>query len=101
MYEKYILLDIDGVMVPATSWKPLEFDMDGFYKFNYKAQKELDRDSKWKDILRKRLININKVYLIDDYLQMKFEGNNPMIGLTQETATEAIRILDIQYPHLL
>lgn len=32
-----ILLDIDGVMVPATSWKRPEFENDGFPRFSRKA----------------------------------------------------------------
>ncbi len=32
-----ILLDIDGVMVPATSWKRPEFENDGFPKFSRKS----------------------------------------------------------------
>lgn len=32
-----ILLDIDGVMVPATSWKRPEFESDGFSSFSKKA----------------------------------------------------------------
>ncbi len=32
-----ILLDIDGVMVPATSWKPSEILSDGFANFSSRA----------------------------------------------------------------
>ena len=32
-----ILLDIDGVMVPATSWRPSEILSDGFANFSSKA----------------------------------------------------------------
>ncbi len=32
-----ILLDIDGVMVPASSWKRPEFESDGFPRFSRKA----------------------------------------------------------------
>ncbi len=32
-----ILLDIDGVMVPATSWKRPEFENDGFPRFSRRA----------------------------------------------------------------
>jgi hypothetical protein len=38
-----ILLDIDGVMIPATSWKKPEFMEDGFPAFNIKATKALQR----------------------------------------------------------
>jgi len=36
-----ILLDIDGVMVPANSWKKPEFHEDGFPMFNAKAVEAL------------------------------------------------------------
>ena len=38
-----ILLDIDGVMVPANSWKQPEFMDDGFPMFNSRAVKALQR----------------------------------------------------------
>jgi hypothetical protein len=38
-----ILLDIDGVMVPANSWKKPEFMDDGFAMFNSKSVKALQK----------------------------------------------------------
>lgn len=38
-----ILLDIDGVMVPATSWKPSEILSDGFPNFSSRAIAGLQR----------------------------------------------------------
>ena len=38
-----ILLDIDGVMVPAASWKPSELLADGFAKFSSRAVSNLQR----------------------------------------------------------
>ena len=38
-----ILLDIDGVMVPANSWKKPEFLEDGFPMFNFRSVKALQR----------------------------------------------------------
>jgi len=38
-----ILLDIDGVMVPAQSWKPSEILADGFAKFGCRATSNLQR----------------------------------------------------------
>ncbi len=38
-----ILLDIDGVMVPASSWKRPEFEADGFPKFSIRAAKSLQQ----------------------------------------------------------
>ena len=38
-----IYLDIDGVMVPANSWRKLEILEDGFPEFSSKAVKSLDK----------------------------------------------------------
>lgn len=38
-----ILLDIDGVMVPATSWRPSEILADGFANFSNRAVASLQR----------------------------------------------------------
>ena len=87
MPEKYILLDIDGVMVPANGWKVPESDEDGFYKFKTEAEKELDNlllqssativltsthryrfdKQKWIQILTKRLKHLGKFGILDDY----------------------------------
>ncbi len=72
-----ILLDIDGVMVPANSWKKPEFMGDGFPVFSSKSVKALQRIlsetnasillttshktnyniSQWRDLLNLRGIN--------------------------------------------
>ena len=38
-----ILLDIDGVLVPANSWKKPEFMEDGFSVFNFKSVQALQK----------------------------------------------------------
>lgn len=38
-----ILLDIDGVMVPASNWKRPEFETDGFPRFSRKATASLQK----------------------------------------------------------
>ncbi|NER13530.1 hypothetical protein GWK08_08790 [Leptobacterium flavescens] len=38
-----ILLDIDGVMVPASNWKRPEFESDGFPKFSRRATDSLQK----------------------------------------------------------
>jgi sugar-specific transcriptional regulator TrmB len=38
-----ILLDIDGVMVPGASWRPIELLNDGFAKFNNRAVNNLKK----------------------------------------------------------
>lgn len=81
-----ILLDIDGVMVPATSWKPSEILNDGFASFNSRAASNLQRIisetgasivlttshkssyslEEWKNIFQNRGINVNGISKLDD-----------------------------------
>ena len=76
-----ILLDIDGVMVPANSWKKPEFDDDGFPMFSVKSVRALQKIisetkasvllttshkekyslHKWRDIFRSRGISISGI----------------------------------------
>jgi tRNA/tmRNA/rRNA uracil-C5-methylase (TrmA/RlmC/RlmD family) len=79
-----IFLDIDGVMVPAKGWKSPELLADGFPAFSSKAcavLQELITDDttlvlttshksnytipEWKDILRRRGLNIQKIKSLD------------------------------------
>jgi hypothetical protein len=77
-----ILLDIDGVLVPANSWRKPEFMEDGFPVFNLKSVKALQRIisetdasvllttshktkykiSQWKNILKSRGIDPKRVH---------------------------------------
>lgn len=91
-----VYLDIDGVMVPANSWKRPEILEDGFPSFNRMAVNALNRiisttgagiilttshKSKyslndWKQIFRKRNINFNKIKRLPEnstYLNRKEE----------------------------
>lgn len=76
-----ILLDIDGVMVPANSWKKPEFLDDGFPTFNLRSVKALQKIlsetdasillttshktkykvSQWRDLLKSRGINSKNI----------------------------------------
>lgn len=76
-----ILLDIDGVMVPANSWRKPEILEDGFPGFSSKAVQALDRIvsvtsadivlttshkynyslQQWKDIFNRRGISLNSI----------------------------------------
>lgn len=76
-----ILLDIDGVLVPANSWQKPEFLEDGFPAFNSRSVKALQRIltetnasillttshktkynvSQWRDLLKSRGITAKKV----------------------------------------
>ncbi|RPE08455.1 hypothetical protein EGT74_15525 [Chitinophaga lutea] len=84
--QKYVLLDIDGVMVPASGWKPVELHPDGFYMFNRLAQKNLGRilmetgasvilttthrgrykNDEWREVFRRRFQFAVNVQTIDD-----------------------------------
>lgn len=77
-----ILLDIDGVMIPATPWKRPEILEDNFMAFSVQAVKALDKIilstsadillttshkdsfdlSQWQEIFKKRNIIVNKIY---------------------------------------
>ncbi|SEB15357.1 hypothetical protein SAMN05443550_112146 [Pedobacter hartonius] len=77
--DMYVLLDIDGVMVPAQSWKRPEFLQDGFPVFSLKSiqalQKIINKTdatlvlttshksiysiSEWKDIFKLRGISVS------------------------------------------
>ena len=80
-----IFLDIDGVMVPAKSWKSPELLNDGFPAFSSKAtrvlQSLISEDTivmlttshksnhsidEWKNIFLKRGINIEKIQSLDN-----------------------------------
>lgn len=76
-----LYLDIDGVMVPANSWRKPEILEDGFPQFSFKAIKSLNRIisissadivlttshkykyslNEWTNIFKRRNININKI----------------------------------------
>jgi len=86
-----ILLDIDGVMVPANLWKRLEFLSDGFPMFSDKAVRALKKiisetdatilltsshkskynTHRWREIFQSRGINtININQLPDNYSEL-------------------------------
>lgn len=76
-----LYLDIDGVMVPANSWRKPEILEDGFPEFSSKAARSLNRIisnssadivlttshkhkytlNEWNNIFRRRNINVNKI----------------------------------------
>ena len=91
-----ILLDIDGVMVPANSWKRPEFLDDGFPSFSTKATNALQKIisetnadillttshktsyslKEWKNIFKKRNISLHKISRLSEnvnYLSRKQE----------------------------
>lgn len=76
-----LFLDIDGVMIPANSWRKLELLEDGFPEFSAKATKSFNKImsksnadiilttshksnyslKKWKAIFKRRGIQLNKI----------------------------------------
>lgn len=80
-----ILLDIDGVMVPANAWKQPEFLDDGFPMFNTRSVKALQKIlietnasillttshktkykvAQWRDLLKSRGINAKKIHRLN------------------------------------
>src|SRR5690606_11877102 len=91
-----LYLDIDGVMVPANSWRRPEILEDGFPEFSPKAISSLNRIisnssadivlttshkfkyslKEWKDIFKRRNIHVNKITRLPeniDHLNRKDE----------------------------
>jgi hypothetical protein len=85
-----LFLDIDGVLVHANPMRKVEFDDDGFYKFNSKAVavlNELSVDNieiilssshrhrytlaKWKTIFKRRGVHFNKFSIIKSDLSYR------------------------------
>ena len=86
-----IFLDIDGVMVHANPMKKLDFEDDGFYKFNIEAVNAINvlnnennevilstshrfryTKKEWKNIFKRRGINFKKISLIEISLENYF-----------------------------
>jgi len=146
-----ILLDIDGVMVPANSWKRPEFLNDGFPAFSYRATQALQKIisetsadillttshksnytiEEWESIFDKRGLKINKInrltentnhlsrkeeimnwfnsnnihpeiIIIDDdkslnvlpeFLKVRLVQTSASVGLTEELANDALKII--------
>lgn len=108
-----ILLDIDGVMVPTTSWKPTEILSDGFANFSERAITNLQTiiyntgasillttshksrysNSEWEEIFKRRGIvtNINTLEPNEDNLNRKEEI---LRWFTKTSISESFVILD-------
>lgn len=85
---KFILLDFDGVMIPAKNWKPVPMLRDGFLEFSLKATQQLDRmlmetgaiivlttthrraldTARWKNVFKSRLEHFTDLAIIDEYI---------------------------------
>ncbi|PUZ25761.1 hypothetical protein DCC81_15975 [Chitinophaga parva] len=89
--EQVILLDIDGVMITAVSWRPVSLQGDEFYAFSPVAQQWLDwlmtqcnahiiltsnhrsrySNEAWLQLFRGRCPHVKSVQVMDDYLPPK------------------------------
>ena len=108
-----ILLDIDGVMVPTTTWKPTEILSDGFANFSVRAINSLQtiidstgatillttshksrfNKSQWEEIFKTRVIvaSIDVLENNEDNLNRKEEI---LRWFTKTTTSESFVILD-------
>lgn len=96
-----VFLDIDGVMVHANPSKKLEFDEDGFYKFNEAAIQSLQKIlafnsnieiilstshrfrysiEEWLEIFISRGLKINKISRIESPLNFKKSRKDEIIN---------------------
>ena len=72
-----ILLDIDGVMVPASSWKKPEFLQDGFPVFSNKSVQCLNKIISECNATILLTTSHKSIYSIDDWIKMfNFRGIN-------------------------
>ncbi|MGE7776315.1 HAD domain-containing protein [Chitinophaga sp. NPDC101104] len=111
--KQYILLDIDGVMVPANSWKPPELEADGFYRFSPVAGDRLRwllekttatlilttshrtrySSLQWTELLRRRISAVKDVYTLEDVFNPTSAFYNPTKQANGTGATESQRNL--------
>ena len=108
-----LFLDIDGVMVPAKSWKIPEILNDGFPAFDIKAvrvlQKLISEDTtvilttshklrytieQWKEIFHKRGLHLSRLESLDDNIHCKSRKDEVMNWFNFNDVTEEFIIID-------
>jgi HAD domain in Swiss Army Knife RNA repair proteins len=109
-----ILLDIDGVMLSASSWRPVEKLNDGFSSFNPRAVSNLQRIifetnasivltsshkssyslEQWQQIFLTRGIITSKIYKIDDNLNFLNRKDEILNWLNKNKNTRDYVIID-------
>lgn len=109
-----VLLDIDGVMVPANSWKRPEFLNDGFPAFSNRATKALQRIifetgativlttshkfsytlEEWKNIFIERGIKINAIDRLSENINHLNRKEEILNWLQTNTINEEFIIID-------
>ncbi|RAJ10484.1 hypothetical protein LX64_00086 [Chitinophaga skermanii] len=105
--QLFILLDIDGVMVPAVPWKPLKFLQDGFYDFEPNAQQHLTwllqktganiilttshrnrfTKNEWDNIFTTRIPSYTSALSIDEYFVLNNISIDPFANRLQYIKT--------------
>lgn len=109
-----ILLDIDGVMVPANSWRKPEILSDGFFAFSEKSIKSLNLIldykksdiilttshkyrfslNEWLDIFNQRNISINKISRLPENNESLNRREEILKWLENNNLSENYLILD-------
>jgi hypothetical protein len=108
-----IFLDIDGVMVPAKSWKSPELLNDGFPAFDLKAvrvlQSIISADTtvmlttshksrftiqEWKKIFQKRGLQINRFKSLDDNINCLNRNDEVLNWFNLNNVSEEFIIID-------
>lgn len=109
-----LYLDIDGVMIPANSWRRLEILEDGFPEFSVKAIKALDRIisksnadivlttshkskyslEEWKNIFKRRNINVNKITRLPENINHLSRKDELLSWFTANNTDDNFIIID-------
>ena len=108
-----IFLDIDGVMVPAKSWKSQELMSDGFPAFSNKSvavlQKLISEDvtimlttshksnytiEEWKNIFKNRNIDANKIKSLPENIKNLSRKDEIMNWFNLHNVNESFLIID-------
>ena len=109
-----IYLDIDGVMVPANSWRKPEILEDGFPEFSSNAARSLDRIiscscadivlttshkykftlEEWKNIFLRRNITFNNISRLPENINHLSRKEELLHWFTAEKAAEKFIIID-------
>ena len=109
-----LLLDIDGVMVPANSWRRPEILADGFTEFNIKAIAALNKVlthtelevvlttshkfkftlNEWLNIFKTRNINLNKISRLPDNVKNLDRKGEILEWFNLDTSRDHFIILD-------
>lgn len=109
-----LYLDIDGVMIPANSWRRLEILEDGFPEFSVKAIKAIDRIisksnadivlttshkskyslEEWKNIFKRRNINVNKITRLPENINHLSRKDELLSWFTANNTDDNFIIID-------